>query len=198
MRADLDIIAEWIPEGSRVLDLGCGDGELLAQLKGQRHAYGLGVEIEEDRIIECVRKGVPVVQKNLDTGLGNFRDQSFDMVLMTQSLQQMKAPDRTLREMLRIGREAIVTFPNFGHWSTRRYLSFQGRMPMSNVLPYKWYDTPNIHLCTFKDFEQLCADLNFRIKRRTVTDHQHRSRKLINLMPNFLGEVAIYHIENNI
>ena len=197
VRIDLELIAETIPKGARVLDLGCGSGELLAQLRDHHGTVGLGVEIETDRILDCIKQGVPVVQKDLDTGLGNFLDHSFDIVVMSQSLQQMKAPHSTLAEMLRIGREAIVTIPNFGFWNARRYLTFLGRMPMSKLLPYGWYDTPNIHMCTLRDFEDLCREQNVRIKQRTVVDSQHRSRKLINLMPNFLGEVAIYHIENN-
>lgn len=194
MRVDLELIADWIPDGARVLDLGCGSGELLAHLRDQRHASGLGVEIETDRIQECIERGVPVVQKDLDTGLGNFLDHSFDIVVMSQSLQQMKAPHLTLAEMLRIGHEAIVTIPNFGFWNARRYLTFLGRMPMSKLLPYGWYDTPNIHMCTLRDFEDLCREQNVHIKRRTVVDSQHRSRRYINLWPHLLGEIAIYHL----
>ncbi len=195
MRVDLELIANWIPEGARVLDLGCGDGELLAHLRDQRGASGLGVEIDEARMMGCIDRGVPVVQKDLDTGLGNFLDKSFDTVVMTQSLQQMKAPHKTLAEMLRIGQDAIVTIPNFGFWDARRYLTFLGRMPMSKLLPYSWFDTPNIHMCTLRDFEQLCQDQKVRIKKRTVVDSQHRASRFINLWPHLLGEIAIYHLD---
>ncbi len=195
MRADLQIIADWIPPGSRILDLGCGDGTLLSWLHEHKNVSGLGVEINQDSLIACIDKGVPVVQKNLDTGLTNFLDKSFDVVIMSQSLQQMKAPHKTLDEMLRIGREAIVTFPNFGYWNTRRYLFFLGRMPMSRILPYSWFDTPNIHLCTCRDFERLCRDQKARIRQSTVLDSQHQSRRAIRWLPNLLGEIAIYHVD---
>jgi methionine biosynthesis protein MetW len=194
MRTDLEIIEQWIPNGSRILDLGCGDGELLAYLKQQKQVQGLGLEIEHPLIVACVKKGVPVVKQDLNQGLDNFTDHSFDTVVMTQSFQQMQAPDQVLDELLRIGKEAVVTFPNFGHWTTRKYLGFKGRMPMSKALPYMWYNTPNIHLCTFKDFEELCREKNIDIVQRMVVDGHHRSRWSINLLPNLLGEIAIYRL----
>lgn len=195
MRNDLKTIAHAVPHNARVLDLGCGDGELLAHLRETRGVSGMGVEIDTDSILACIEHGVPVVQNDLDTGLADFRDKSFDLVIMSQSFQQMKAPHRTLQEMLRIGHEAIITFPNFGHWNTRRYLFFLGRMPMSRTLPHRWFDTPNIHLCTCRDFEQLCVDHSVRIRQRTVVDSQHQSQRLISLLPNLFGEIAIYHVD---
>jgi methionine biosynthesis protein MetW len=194
MRDDLQLIVNWIPSQSRVLDLGCGDGEQLSYMQKDKEVSGLGLEIDQDKIISCIEKKVSVVQQNIDTGLANLQDRSFDMVVMSQSLQQLKAPKDTLDELMRVGKEAIVTFPNFGHWSTRRYLGFLGRMPMSNVLPHRWFNTPNIHLCTFKDFEALCEDLGIEIIKRTVVDSKHRARWFINLLPNLLGEIAVYHI----
>lgn len=194
MRPDQEIIYEWVPAGARVLDLGCGDGELLYQLKLKRSVHGLGMEISHEQIIESVSRGIPVVKQDLNKGLGNLEDQSFDTVIMTQSFQQLDAPDRMLDELLRVGKQAIVTFPNFGHWTTRNYLGFKGRMPMSDVLPYMWYNTPNIHLCTFKDFEVLCSEHGIQILDRTVVDYRHQSRWFINLFPNILGEVAIYRL----
>ncbi len=195
MRTDLEIISQWINPSSRVLDLGCGDGELLHHLIDRKKISGLGLEIDQEKIVECVKKGVPVVCQDLNKKPDNFEDQSFDTVMMTQSLQQMKRPDHMLVDLCRIGSEAIVTFPNFGHWTTRKYLGIRGRMPMSEALPYMWYDTPNIHLCTFKDFELLCQDKGIAILDRMVVDDQHRSRWFINLFPNLMGEIAIYRIK---
>lgn len=194
MRADLKTIADAVPAGARVLDLGCGNGELLAHLRDTRNVHGLGVEINTDSILSCIDKGVPVIQNDLDAGLSRIEDKSFDLVIMSQSFQQMKSPYQALEEMLRIGNEAIVTFPNFGYWNTRRYLFFFGHMPMSRSLPFKWYNTPNIHLCTCKDFEKLCVEQNLEIRRRAVTDSQHQRQWLISWLPNLFGEIAIYHV----
>ncbi|TCK16513.1 methionine biosynthesis protein MetW [Marinobacterium mangrovicola] len=194
MRADLEIIQEWIRPGSQVLDLGCGDGELLANLKSEKNVGGYGLEIDQDNITTCIEKGVSVVEQDIDRGLASIRDSSFDTVVMTQALQTMHRPDQTVEEMLRIGKECIVTFPNFAHWRARFYLAFRGRMPVSKFLPYTWYNTPNIHFCTFDDFERLCVEHNIRILDRTVVDHKLRDRWWIRLWPNMLGEIAIYRI----
>lgn len=194
MRADLDIIQEWIPHGSRVLDLGCGSGELLEYLQQHKAVQGYGLEIDPDNIAECVGKGLNVIEQNLDLGLANFATNSFDVVVMTQALQAVHYPDKILEEMLRVGRECIITFPNFGHWRARFYLAFRGKMPVSKFLPYTWYDTPNIHFCTFKDFEALCWQNNIHILERTVVDSRHRDRWWLRLWPNMLGEIAIYRV----
>ena len=194
MRADLDIIQDWIPAGSRVLDLGCGNGELLAWLREHKQVSGYGLEIDPDNIARCIERGVNVIEQDLDKGLGNFASNSFDVVLMTQALQAVDRPDQVLREMLRIGRQCIITFPNFGHWRCRWYLASRGRMPVSEFLPYTWYDTPNIHFCTFKDFETLCREQNIRVLDRLAVDHQHRDSLLSRLWPNLLGEIGIYRV----
>ncbi len=194
MRADLDIIQDWIPAGSRVLDLGCGNGELLAWLREHKQVSGYGLEIDPDNIARCIERGVNVIEQDLDKGLGNFASNSFDVVLMTQALQAVDRPDQVLREMLRIGRQCIITFPNFGHWRCRWYLASRGRMPVSEFLPYTWYDTPNIHFCTFKDFEALCREQNIRVLDRLAVDHQHRDSLLSRLWPNLLGEIGIYRV----
>ena len=155
MRADLDIIQDWIPQGSRVLDLGCGDGELLSWLREHKQVSGYGLEIDADNIAQCLLKGINVIEQDLDKGLGNFASNSFDVVVMTQALQAVQYPDKLLEEMLRVGRQCIITFPNFGHWHCRWYLTTKGRMPVSDFLPYTWFNTPNIHFCTFEDFEKL-------------------------------------------
>ncbi len=194
MRADLDIIQDWIPAGSRVLDLGCGNGELLAWLREHKQVSGYGLEIDPDNIARCIERGVNVIEQDLDKGLGNFASNSFDVVLMTQALQAVDRPDQVLREMLRIGRQCIITFPNFGHWRCRWYLASRGRMPVSEFLPYTWYDPPNIHFCTFKDFEALCREQNIRVLDRLAVDHQHRDSLLSRLWPNLLGEIGIYRV----
>ena len=194
MRPDLDYIQRWVKPGSRVLDLGCGDGALLALLREHKQATGYGLEIDTGNIVECVRRGVDVIHRDLNAGLDDFDDQSFDTVIMSQSLQQTTKPDRIVEEMLRIGKEAIVTFPNFGHWTTRTYLGFRGRMPVSESLPYAWYETPNIHFFTFRDFEVLCYERGIKILERTVVDRNHEANWKIRLLPNLLGEIALYHI----
>ena len=194
LRADLQIIEKWIQPGSHVLDLGCGQGELLHYLQSHKEVRGYGLEIDPDNINACIEKGVNVIDKNLDLGLDNFADRSFDTVVMTQALQAVHYPDRILEDMLRIGREAILTFPNFGHWRCRLYLGLKGRMPVSEFMPYTWYNTPNIHFCTFNDFERLCHERSVRILDRLVVDQTHRSNRLSTMWPNLLGEVAIYRV----
>jgi len=194
MRADLDIIQEWIPAGSRVLDLGCGDGELLAWLRDNKQVHGYGLEIDPQKIARCIERGVNVIEQNLDKGLDNFGSDSFDVVVMTQALQAVARPDEVLRQMLRIGRECIITFPNFGHWRCRWYLARYGKMPVSEFLPYTWYNTPNIHFCTFRDFEALCREQNLRVLDRLAVDHEHRDSWLARLWPNLLGEIGIYRV----
>ncbi len=195
MRADLKIIEQWIKPNSKVLDVGCGDGTLLYHLQENKQVSGYGLEISASNITSCVEKGVNVLEQNVDKkGLSNFEDQRFDSVVMTQALQALRQPDVMLDEMLRLGKECIITFPNFGYWRTRAYLMRKGRMPISKALPYTWYNTPNIHLCTFKDFEALCYQKNIHILNRTVVDKKHQRRWFINMWPNMLGEVAIYRV----
>ena len=195
MRNDLSIISQWVPAESRVLDLGCGDGDLLHLLTREKNVRGYGLEIDPQRINVCVAKGLSVVEQDLDKrGLSNFADASFDTVIMTQALQTMRYPDKMVEEMLRIGRECIVTFPNFGHWKARVDLAIKGRMPVSDFLPYEWYDTPNIHFCTFKDFEVLCRQRGIAIKHRQVVTHTQVDALGARLLPNVFGETAIYHL----
>ena len=194
MRHDLNIIANWVENNSHVLDLGCGDGKLLKHLMSNKLVTGYGLEIDPFNITACIAANINVIEQDLDNGLANFSDNSFDTVIMTQALQAIRYPDILLEEMLRIGKESIITFPNFGHWRCRFYLFNKGKMPISKSLPYTWYNTPNIHLCTFKDFETLCYKKNIHIIDRTVVDTAQREKKLINLWPNLLGEIAMYRV----
>jgi len=194
-RPDLINIKKWIKPGSRVLDLGCGDGTLLAILRDEIGVDGYGLEIEPENIIQCVRKGINVIQRDLDAGLRDFDEQTFDYVIMTQTLQAVHFPDQILTEMLRVGHQGIVTFPNFGNWKNRLQLGFGGRMPVSRTLPAQWYDTMNIHLCTVKDFENLCRQHDIRILESMVVDHAHRPRPDIRFLPNLLGEIALFRCQ---
>jgi methionine biosynthesis protein MetW len=194
MRPDLEIIQNWITPKSRVLDLGCGDGSLLNYLKLKKNVNGIGLEINADDIQSCIAKGVNVIEQNIDEGLTNFQSNSFDTVLLAQTLQASSKPDLLIDEILRIGEHGIITFPNFGNWKSRLSLASNGRMPVSKFMPHNWYDTPNIHFCTVKDFNDLCVEKNVRILARTVVDSQHQGNWAMKAWPNFLGEIAIYHI----
>ncbi len=186
-RADFAIIAPWIARGARVLDLGCGDGSLLAWLKRERSATGYGIEIDNAGVLACVRNNINVLQSDLESGLAGFEDASFDCVILSQTLQAMRHTEAIVTEMLRVGRDAIVTFPNFGHW-THRLQILKGRMPVSKSLPYQWYDTPNIHLCTVADFDAFLAERDCTIENRVVLAQGREVARL----PNLLGELAIY------
>ncbi len=199
IRADLAIIANWIKPDSKVLDLGCGDGALLAYLREQQNVLGYGLEISPFNVENCVDKNINVIQADLNNGLkAYFSDNSFDCVIMSQTLQATEKPDELIEEMLRVGREGIVTFPNMAHWSARLQLGFQGIMPVTKNLPNQWFNTPNVHLCTLNDFEILCKKHNIEILQRAVVDHSHsHSSWLINRFPNLLGEIAIYRFCRN-
>ena len=194
MRADLTLIHEWIPEGARVLDLGCGEGTLLAALARDKRVTGYGLEIDPDGITACLAKGVNVIEQNLDEGLANFEDDACDLVVMTQALQALRRPDLMLDEMLRVAGECIITFPNFAYWRHRAYLGFKGYMPVSRSLPHAWYDTPNIHLSTFNDFERLCRDKGLSIVDRAEGIGDHEGHWTSRWWPNLFGEIAIFRV----
>lgn len=194
MRADLSQISRWIAPESQLLDLGCGDGTLLAHLAQAQNVTGYGVEIDDANITACIKKNLNVIQQNINDGLSNFASHAFDYVVMSQTLQAISHPDRLLDEMLRVGREVIVTFPNFAHWKCRYYLGLKGRMPISASLPQSWYATDNIHLCTFKDFEALCQDKKIKVVTREVVDSNQRESILMRSFPNLFGEIAIYRL----
>jgi methionine biosynthesis protein MetW len=186
-RYDFELIASWIPERSRVLDLGCGDGSLLAGLAATRSVTGYGIEIDVTHVLEAVRNGVNVIQDDLESGLAQFAANSFDFVILSQTLQAMRNVEGVMREMLRVGREGIVTFPNFGYWRHRVDVLL-GHMPVSKTLPHRWYDTPNIHLCTVKDFEDLCRRLEAVILDERVL---HAGRQ-VSLLPNLFGSLGVF------
>ncbi|MDQ2962072.1 MAG: methionine biosynthesis protein MetW [Pseudomonadota bacterium] len=189
-RADFSTIAGWIAPTARVLDLGCGDGSLFAYLRESRGVTGYGIEIDDAGVLASIGNGVNVIQSDLESGLAGFDDKSFDSVILSQTLQAMRHTEDIVLEMLRVGREAIVTFPNFGHWSHRLQV-LRGRMPVSKSLPYQWYDTPNIHLCTVADFDAFCAAHAFRVLERVIL---HQTRK-VSVLPNLFGSLAIYRFQ---
>jgi methionine biosynthesis protein MetW len=194
-RTDFSIIADWITPGSSVLDLGCGDGTLLAYLKQQKQVRGYGIEIDDEDITASIQNGINVIHMDLNEGLSEFDEDSFDYVILSLTLQAMQSPELILKEMMRVGTEGIVTFPNFGNWRSRVQLALGGRMPVSRSLPNEWYNTPNIHLCTIKDFEELCRKLGFRIIERRAVDHVHKSSLGLKLFPNVLGQIALYRFK---
>lgn len=187
---EYEIISGWIKPHARVLDLGCGNGKLLEYLTRTKQINGYGLEISAECIAECISRGVSVIEQNFDNGLDNFPSSSFDVVLLASTLQATARPDILVKEMLRIGTTAIVTFPNFSHWVHRFHLLFQGKMPVSKFLPYEWYDTPNIHHCTIKDFNNLCATEGINIVDRKVEG----MRSLVKLSANLWGRQAMYLI----
>lgn len=195
MKPEFSIISEWIEPGSRVLDLGCGDGTLLSLLQTEHQVSGYGLDLDVGNVAACIAKGVDAIHTDVDNGLSEFNDQRFDYVVMTQALQVMQQPDKVMLDMLRVGRRGIVTFPNFAHWSLRFQLLLSGRMPRTRALPATWYNTQNIHLCTLKDFEDLCAKLNIRILERRVSDDQHRNGRSRRWLPNLSGQVGLYLLD---
>ncbi|MCS6945052.1 MAG: methionine biosynthesis protein MetW [Sutterellaceae bacterium] len=191
LRPDLELIAGWIAPGSSVLDLGCGDGTLLAHLRDAKHCFGYGVEIADDNVLAATRRRVNVIQADLESGLRMFGDGQFDVVVLSQTLQAMRHTEDILREMARVGRQGIVSFPNFGHW--RHILSLlAGRMPVTPQIPYQWYDTPNVHLCTLKDFEILAAKLGLRIVERVVL----ADGRPVRFAPSLVATLAVYRFES--
>lgn len=192
-RPDFAAIAAWIPEGASVLDLGCGDGSLLRYLKETRAVRGYGVEISDIDIVSCIVNGVNVIQNDLDAGLSDFEDGSFDFVILSQTLQATRHTEPLIREMLRVGREGIVSFPNFGYWKNRLSVLL-GNMPVSRELPYQWYDTPNVHLCTLRDFENFCRDQNVTVLERRVMTGESK----VQVLPNLLGSTAVYRFQRGI
>lgn len=190
-RRDFAAIARWIQPGAKVLDLGCGDGSLLGYLRDTLDVRGYGVERADANVLACVKNGINVIQMDLEAGLSGFEAQSFDVVILSQTLQAMHNTEGIVLDMLRVGKEVVVTFPNFGYWRHRVQL-IAGNMPVSRNLPYQWYDTPNVHLCTISDFDNFCRDHHIRVTERLVlTDG-----KPVSFLPNIFGSLAMYRLGN--
>lgn len=193
IRVDLQLIADMIEPGSRVLDVGCADGTLLEYLVHFKQVDGRGIELGSEGVNACVSAGLSVIQGNADTDLDDYPDHAFDYVILSQTLQAMLAPRHALEQLLRIGRHAIVSFPNFAHWRVRWFLFLRGRMPMSEALPYSWYNTPNIHLCTIRDFLDLCDELGITIERSLALDQAGVPRTIGPVFSaNLFGEQAVF------
>ncbi|MCG8510972.1 MAG: methionine biosynthesis protein MetW [Rhodospirillales bacterium] len=194
IRVDLQLIADMIEPGTRVLDVGCEDGTLLDYLVHFKQVDGRGLELSPEGVNACVSAGLPVIQGDADTDLATYPDAAFDYVVLSHTLQAMLAPRTVVEQLVRIGRHAIVSFPNFGYWRVRLYLALHGRMPKSETLPHEWYDTPNIHLCTIKDFMLMCADLGVTIERSLFLNHKGHVRRITSgpATANLFGEQAVF------
>ena len=190
LRPDLAAIAEWIQPGKKVLDLGCGDGSLLRYLRESRNVFGYGVEIDDKNLLSCFYNGINVIQNDLESGLSSFESDSFDYVILSQTLQAMRHTEDIIQEMLRVGKQGIVSFPNFGYWRNRVQVAL-GQMPISKALPYHWYDTPNIHLCTLNDLEDLSRRCNAHIIQCRVMSNY----RPVHIFPNLMGMLAFYRFE---
>ena len=190
----LSVIEKWVEVRSKVLDLGCGNGNILSELQKTKDVIGLGVEIEEKNIEKCLLQNLNVIEQNIDDGLINFSNDSFDVVILSQTIQVLKNPNTALEEITRIGKTCIVTIPNFGHWRSRLSLLLNGRMPVTSHLPESWHATPNIHLCTLKDFEILCSELLISIEERVTVNSNNESKWYLDIWPNLFSASAIYKI----
>ncbi len=194
MRFDLRTIASWIHTGSRVLDLGCGEGELLGYLQQSKGVQGTGIEQDEDKVAQGIFNGVTVIHGDLHEEIKDYAEQCFDYVILSQTLQQVLRPALLLQQMLRVGRKGIVSFPNFSHYLNRLYLLFKGRAPISRELPYEWYDTPNIRVIPLLDFRRFCGIFGFNILKEVAisTYHQEQQGRRVRFLPNLLAKYGIY------
>lgn len=188
-RYDFPIIENWTHQNSKVLDLGCGDGSLLNYLKEKKDIKGFGIEKNKDNWLLSLKNNIDVIQMDLEAGLAGFETNSFDLVILSRTIQSMNHIEEIIHEMMRVGKEVIITFPNFGYWKNR-FQIMQGNMPVSDELPYKWFETPNIHLCTIQDFDNLCRENKIKIEQRLIlTD-----KKSVNFYPNLFGALALYKL----
>ena len=188
-RYDFPIIENWTHQNSKVLDLGCGDGTLLNYLKEKKDIKGFGIEKNKDNWLLSLKNNIDVIQMDLEAGLAGFETNSFDLVILSRTIQSMNHIEEIIHEMMRVGKEVVITFPNFGYWKNR-FQIMQGNMPVSDELPYKWFETPNIHLCTIQDFDNLCRENKIKVEQRLIlTD-----KKSVNFYPNFFGALALYKL----
>ena len=188
-RYDFPIIENWTHQNSKVLDLGCGDGSLLNYLKEKKDIKGFGIEKNKDNWLLSLKNNIDVIQMDLEAGLAGFETNSFDLVILSRTIQSMNHIEDIIHEMMRVGKEVIITFPNFGYWKNR-FQIMQGNMPVSDELPYKWFETPNIHLCTIQDFDNLCRENKIKVEQRLIlTD-----KKSVNFYPNLFGALALYKL----
>ena len=195
LRLNYNIITELIEKNAKVLDLGCGDGTLLRQLIDEKQVRGVGVEIDQNSVITAIEKGLSIIQGNIDEGLKGFTDKEYDWVILNQTVQSTDKPDFVIEEMLRVGKKVVVSFPNFAYWRVRFYLFFNGKMPKSKVLPFEWYNTPNIHLLTVNDFYEFCKKRNINILQSVyLTRAKARHNVLIRTISNFFTEEVIFVI----
>jgi len=193
IRADLLLIADMIEPGARVLDIGCGDGALLEHLVFVKQVTGRGIELSQEGVNACVSQGLSVIQGDADTDLTDYPAGAFDYAILSQTLQATHDPRHVLEQLVRIGRRAIVSFPNFGHWQSRLYLVFRGRMPVTDALPASWYETPNIHFCTIRDFSVLCGEVGVTVERALSLDARGRTASQQSLrLANLLGQSALF------
>ncbi|MBI5577132.1 MAG: methionine biosynthesis protein MetW [Deltaproteobacteria bacterium] len=191
-RIDYSIILDLIPPGKKVLDLGCGDGSLLSQLVQIKGVTGRGIEISEEGVRACIAKGLTVLQGDIDEGLRDYPDRTFDYVILNQTIQAVKKPDVVLSEMLRVGDKGVVGIPNFAFWRMRLYLLFNGRMPKTDFLPYEWYNTPNIHFCSVLDFDEYCRKSAITVEKRIYLSTDRGGRVLKGVRPNLFAESAVF------
>lgn len=197
IRVDLQLIADMVEAGTRVLDVGCGDGALLEYLAAFKNVDARGIELSQAGVNACVAAGLSVIQGDADTDLADYPDYAFDYVILGQTLQATRNPRAVLEQLLRVGRRAIVSFPNFAHWSIRWRILFGGHMPQTPALPYKWYDTPNIHLCTIDDFRALCGEMGVAIERAIVLDPRNRQLNVPPLLANLLGQQGVFLLKRS-
>ncbi len=196
MRYDLQIIASWIEPGAKVLDLGCGGGDLLGYLRDRKQVRGTGIEKKEAKVAQCIAKGLTVLQGDINEEIEDYQDNSFDYVILSQTLQQVYEPSKIILTMLRIGRKGIVSFPNFSHWDVRLQLLLKGHAPVTPKLPYEWYDTPNIRVITIKDFQTFAKRIGIDILRQVAinTDNDDQTGRIVRFAPNLLATYGIFLI----